>query len=85
MKAVNDVLIIEKRKAETKKVGGLLLTEKLDEDNRYLKATIISSGDKIDFIKKGDTIYYDKHAGHGISLNDKLYQVIRIKDVVIVE
>ena len=51
MKAVNDVLIIEKRKAETKKVGGLLLTEKLDEDNRYLKATVISSGDKIDFIK----------------------------------
>jgi co-chaperonin GroES (HSP10) len=85
MKAVNDVLIIEKRKAETKKVGGLLLTEKLDEDNRYLKATVISSGDRIDFIKKGDTIYYDKHAGHGISLNDKLYQVIRIKDVVIVE
>ena len=85
MKAVNDVLIIEKRKAETKKVGGLLLTEKLDEDNRYLKATVISSGDKIDFIKKGDIIYYDKHAGHGISLNDKLYQVIRIKDVVIVE
>tara|TARA_Y100000289_G_C3828671_1_gene102424 strand:+ start:280 stop:537 length:258 start_codon:yes stop_codon:yes gene_type:complete len=85
MKAVNDVLIIEKRKAETKKVGGLLLTEKLDEDNRYLKATVISSGDKIDFIKKGNTIYYDKHAGHGISLNDKLYQVIRIKDVVIVE
>jgi co-chaperonin GroES (HSP10) len=85
MKAVNDVLIIEKRKAETKKVGGLLLTEKLDEDNRYLKATVISSGDKIDFIKKGDIVYYDKHAGHGISLNDKLYQVIRIKDVVIVE
>ena len=28
---------------------------------------------------------YDKHAGHGVSLNDKLYQVIRDRDVVIVE
>jgi len=85
MKAVNHYVIVDKIKTEQKKVAGLIMTENLDEDNRYLKATIISSGDKIDFIKKGDTIYYDKHAGHGISLNDKLYQVIRIKDVVIVE
>ena len=31
------------------------------------------------------TIYYDKHAGHDISFNDKLYRVIRDMDVVIVD
>ena len=36
-------------------------------------------------LKDGDTIYYDKHAGHGISWKDKLYHVIRSGDVVLVE
>ena len=39
----------------------------------------------IDVLKKGDTIYYDKHAGHGIQYKDTLYQVIRDRDVILVE
>ena len=35
--------------------------------------------------KDGDTIYYDKHAGHGIQWEDTLYQVIRDRDVILVE
>ena len=85
MKAVNNYIIIDPIKNEPKKVGGLILTEKLDEDNRYLKAKVISVGENIDFIKENDSIYYDKHAGHGITLNEELYHVITVKDVVIVE
>tara|TARA_Y100000592_G_scaffold66538_1_gene103426 strand:- start:287 stop:547 length:261 start_codon:yes stop_codon:yes gene_type:complete len=84
MKAINDCLIIEKEQPKPKKVGGLILTEKLDEDNRYLKARVISSGDMVKFVKEGDSIYYDKHAGHGLSVNDKLYHVIRLRDIVVV-
>ena len=85
MKALNSFLIIEKHKQEVKEIGGLILTEKLDEDNRFIKGTVISVGEQVVSIKDNDVIYYDKHAGHGISLNDKLYQVIRDRDVVIVE
>ena len=85
MKALNSFLIIEKHKQEVKEVGGLILTEKLDEDNRFIKGTVISVGEQVVSIKDNYVIYYDKHAGHGISLNDKLYQVIRDRDVVIVE
>jgi len=85
MKAVNDFLIVEKHQEGPRKVGGLILTESLDEDNRYIRGTVISSGNLAQYIKQGDVIMYDKHAGHGVSLNDKLYQVIRDKDVVIVE
>ena len=85
MKAVNDYLIIKTEKVKPKKIGGLILTEKLDQDNRYLKAKVISVGENIDFIKENDSIYYDKHAGHGITLNEELYHVITVKDVVIVE
>ena len=85
MQAVNDYVIVDKIKEEPKKVSGLLLTDDTDEDNRYKKANIISVGNDVDVVKEGDTIYYDKHAGHDIGYKDDLYKVIRARDIVIVE
>ena len=85
MKAINYYMIIEKIKEAPKKVGGLELTEKQDSDIRYLKGTVISVGDKIEGIKENDIVRYDKHAGHGIEWNDKMYYVITINDVVLIE
>ena len=85
MKALNRFLIIKKHKIEPKKVGGLIMPEKIDEDNRYIKGTVISVGNLVEYIKENDVIYYDKHAGHGLSLKDTLYHVIKDIDVVIVE
>ena len=85
MKAINYFIIIEKIKEAPKKVGGLELTEKQNKDIRYLKAKIISVGDKVEHVKKGDIVRYDKHAGHGIEWQDKLFHVINIGDIVLVE
>ena len=85
MKAVNHYLIIERIKDEPTKVGGLILTEETDEDNRYAKAKIISIGNIVEGIKEGDVIYYDKHAGHGIQHKDKFYGVIKQMDVVLID
>tara|TARA_R100001443_G_scaffold12076_2_gene21556 strand:+ start:3030 stop:3287 length:258 start_codon:yes stop_codon:yes gene_type:complete len=85
MKAVNDYIVVEKEKIGPKKIGGLILTENLDEDNRYIKATIISTGNLVQGLKDGDVVHYDKHAGHGITWKDTMYQVIRGRDVVLVE
>ena len=85
MKAINFYLIVENIKDELKKVGGLILTEEIDSDNRYLKAKVISIGNVVEGIKEGDTIYYDKHAGHGIQFEDKFYQVIKQIDVVLID
>ena len=85
MKAVNYYIIIELIKNEPKKVGGLILTDKVDEDNRYLKAKVISIGNIVEGIEEGDVIYYDKHAGHGIQHKDKFYYVIRQMDVVLID
>ena len=85
MKAINDYIIIKKDKVEPKKVAGLILTEGLDEDNRYLKAEVISAGDLAKGINDGDVVYYDKNAGHGISWKKDLFYVIEARDVVIVE
>ena len=61
------------------------MTDETDESNRYKKANIISVGNLVEGVKKGDSIFYDKHAGHDIGYNDKLYRVIRMRDIVLVE
>ena len=85
MKAVNHYLVIERIKDEPTKVGGLILTEETDEDNRYLKAKVISIGNNVEGIKEEDVIHYDKHAGHGIQHKDKFYHVIKQQDVVLID
>jgi co-chaperonin GroES (HSP10) len=84
MKAVNYYLIVEKIK-ESKTVGGLLITDDLDEDNRYTKAKVISVGNLVEGIKKNDIIYYDNQAGHSINYKDILYYVIKVGDVVLID
>ena len=85
MKAVNYYIIIDPIKEGPKKVGGLVLTDEVNEDNRYLKAKVVSIGGLVEGIKEDDTIYYDKHAGHGIQHKDKFYGVIRQQDVVLID
>ena len=85
MKAVNHYLIIEPIKEGPKKVGGLILTDEINEDNRYLKAKVISIGNMVEGVKEDDIIYYDKHAGHGIQHKDKFYGVIKQMDVVLID
>lgn len=85
MQAINYFIVIRKIKEAPKKVGGLELTEDQNKDVRYLKAEVVSVGDKVQGIEPGNIIRYDKHAGHGIEWQDELYHVINLGDVVIVE
>ena len=85
MKAIGRNLIIEKTKEGTTKTqGGLLLGEKQKEDIRYTEDTILSVGDEVNGLKSNDTIYFDRHAGHKIEVEDKTYHVIKSQDVVVV-
>ena len=85
MKAVNHYIIIDPIKNELKKVGGLILTDEVNEDNRYLKAKVVSVGNLVEGIHIDDIVYYDKHAGHGIQHKDKFYGVIKQQDVVLID
>ena len=85
MKAVNHYIIVENIKQGPKKVGGLIMTEDVDDDNRYIRANVISIGNLVEGIKEKDIVYYDKRAGHGVQYKDILYQVIRSGDVVLID
>ncbi len=86
MQAINYYIIVEKIKVEPKKVGGLILTDRVDDENRYIKAKIISIGNLIpEGLKENDIIYFDRHSGHGITIKENRYHVIQVGDVVLVE
>ena len=85
MKAVNNYIVIDPIKNEPKKVGGLILTDEINEDNRYLKAKVVSVGNLVEGINENDVVYYDKHAGLGIQHKDKFYGVIKQMDVVLID
>ena len=85
MQAINQYLVIRKIKEAPKKVGGLEITEDRNKDLRYLRAEVMSAGDKVVGVKEGDFIRYDRHAGHGIGWGEEMYHVINIGDIVIVE
>jgi len=84
MKAINHYLIVERIKTEPKKVAGLIMTQDTDQD-RYIKARVESTGNLVEVIKDNDIVYYDKHAGHSIQYEEKLYYVIKACDIVLVD
>ena len=85
MKAINYYLIVSDIKEEQKKIAGIIFTEKTDLDNRYIRARVISCGSKVEGVSDGDVVYYDRHAGHGMTHGDTLYKIIRTQDVILVE
>ena len=79
MKAIGRNLIINKHKVGAAKTkGGLILAEKQRDDIRYITADVISVGDEVAGVNKGDKKYYDKHAGHGIEFEGEKYIVIKV-------
>jgi chaperonin GroES len=85
MKAVGKNLIIQKIKEGVKETkGGLLLAEKQREDIRYVEAKVFKIGDEVVGVKEGDTIFFDRHAGHKIEYEKETYHIIKLGDVVVV-
>jgi co-chaperonin GroES (HSP10) len=85
MKAVGGYLVLQEIKEKpTKTKGGLLLTDKIKEDIRYKQGVVKSAGSLVQGVKAGDNIYYDKHAGFNVEINEEILLVIKQQDVVIV-
>ena len=85
MKAIGRNLVVNMTKvgvSETKR--GLLLGEKQREDIRYTEGTVLSVGSEVVGIKEKDVIYFDKNNSHLILIEQELYNVVRMDNVVVV-
>ncbi len=85
MKAVGKYIVInETEEKSTTTKGGLLLGSKQKEDIRYRQAKVLKVGTDVLAVKEQDNIYFDRHAGFEIELDDKIYKVIKEQDIVII-
>jgi co-chaperonin GroES (HSP10) len=85
MRAIGKNIIIQPiKQGTTKTKGGLILSETHKKDIRYREASVHSVGDTVVGIKKNNTIFYDRHAGHWIEIKKQRFMVIKEGDVVIV-
>jgi len=84
MEALNNYLLITPVKEAAHVVGGFEFTDKHTQDIRYMKATVAAVSKAAQGVAEGDTIYYDRHAGHQANINGTLYHVIRLQDIVVV-
>lgn len=85
MKAINDHVLIKAVKQAPKKVGGLLITDHTDTEGRYVNGEVVSISEGFEYVKDGDIVWYDRHAGHSITYDGDLYRVIRIRDIAMVD
>tara|TARA_B100000902_G_C27076363_1_gene796632 strand:- start:478 stop:735 length:258 start_codon:yes stop_codon:yes gene_type:complete len=85
MKAINNYVVVQNFKKETKHHSGLILTEELDYDNTFVRAKVISVGNMVEGLNKEDVIHYNGNAGHNLPWEGNLYRVIKNLDVVLVE
>ena len=85
MRAVGKYIVINTvEEKETITSGGLLLNEENREDIRYREGIVVQVGDEVTVLKSKDNIYYDRHAGFGVEIENKQYKVIKESDVVII-
>ena len=85
MKAIGRNLVVNMTKVGVSETnGGLLLGEKQREDIRYTEGTVLSVGSEVVGIKEKDVIYFDKNNSHLILIEQELYNVVRMDNVVVV-
>ena len=84
MKAIGKYIVIEEIKEQITTNSGILLTSDDSDQLRYKKGLVVIPGTSVDTVKKGDTIYYDKIAGHSMILNENMVSIISENDIVVV-
>lgn len=84
MKAIGKNIVIEEIKESIKTESGILLTSDDADQFRYKKGRVLLPGTDVSSVNVNDIIYYDKRAGHSMSLNNKMVSIIGENDVVVV-
>lgn len=84
-RALDGYVIVEKIKEAPKKIAGLELTEVQNKDIRYLKGKIINAGILSEKLPPDSIVWYDRHAGHIIYVDDIPYYILKIGDIAAIQ
>lgn len=86
VRAVNKFIVLEKEKEEDNVVSssGLILGAREHSEMRYHRGRVKVVGDKVDVIKEGDEVLYDKVHAHSVMIDGVECIVIQEASVVVV-
>lgn len=84
MKAIGSFVVVRKIEEEVKNKSGLIMTEYAEKDIRYKLAEVISAGENVKGLQKGDRIYFDSAAGSDIRIEGEKLTVIPDRQIVAV-
>ena len=82
--ALGSFVLLEEVKEEIKNDMGLVVTASSEQKIRYKLAKVITTGEDVNGINAGDSVYYDTAAGSDIRLDGKRLVVVHDRGVVIV-
>lgn len=84
MKAIGSFVVVRKENEEVKSKGGFIITEFSDKAIRYKLAEVVSAGENVKGLSKGDRVYYDSAAGSEIRIDGEKLTVIPDRQIVVV-
>lgn len=89
LKPLDDRVIIEAAKAESKTAGGIVLPDSAKEkpqEGKILAAgpgVLNDDGERTSMsVKKGDRVVYGKYAGTDIKVDGKEFKIMRERDIL---
>lgn len=86
MKPINDRVVVEPAKADTKTSGGIIIPDTAKEKPQKGKIVAVGpgkDGNKMS-VKKGDKVLYGKYSGQEINFEGKDYLIMREDDILVV-
>ena len=85
-KALNFVVVLKEIENINETESGLNIGSEVDKNEKYRKAIVVSVGSECpkDDVKEGDTIMYDKHKAHDLTINAIQYKTIYYADLVMI-
>jgi co-chaperonin GroES (HSP10) len=85
MKVMGNYVLIQPIKAASIKTeSGLELGQIHISDLRYREAKVKEFSKDIEGLNIDDVVYYDKHAGFDLTIDNELYKVIKQPDIILV-
>lgn len=83
MQAVGYFIIVSPVREEIKTSSGMVLTASEAKEARYAAGDVISPGNLVQSVQKGDRIYFDSGRSFNMMVSGELVTVIREADVVL--
>ncbi len=83
MKAVGSFIIIKDDEVIQKNELGLIITEKSDNNIRYVTGGVRTGGEDVKEVFPGQFVYFDKIAGSELRIKGDKFKAIRERDVVV--